>query len=225
MEIQRIEEKLKIKFKDKRLLGLALIHRSYLNETSERGLESNERLEFLGDAVLEFVISNWLYQLFPAFPEGQLTNLRSNLVQKATLYRLAKNFGLGENLKMSRGEADSGGQQNTSLLANCFEAVIGAVYLDQGITVAEDFLKQAFNPIIKEFSEKKEFKDNKTLLQEKVQAKTKEPPTYKTLKAEGPDHNKIFTVGVFSLGRMIGEGTGKSKQEAEEQAATNALKK
>lgn len=223
--LAKLEKKLGIKFKNKKLLAQALVHRSYLNEAEGRGLASNERLEFLGDAVLEFIISKWLYERFPDFSEGPLTNLRSNLVQKPTLAQIAKNLSLGESLLMSKGEKESGGRENPSLLANSLEALIGAIYLDSDMAVTRQFIKQNFTAILLKLIKKGEFKDLKSLLQEKIQAQVKEPPIYKTMKTEGPDHDKIFTVAVYSQSKILGEGQGKSKQEAEEQAAKAALEK
>jgi len=223
--LNQLQQQLAIKFRKPQLLAQALVHRSYLNEVTGEGLEHNERLEFLGDAVLSFVVSNWLYHKFPDYKEGQLTNLRSNLVRTATLAKIANQLGIGQNLLMSRGEKSSGGEKNPSLLANSLEAVIGAIFLDQGIEKTENFIKNHLEPFLDQIVAKGEFKDSKSLLQEKIQEEIKETPLYKTLKEEGPDHDKIFTVGVYSQGKFLAKGEGKSKQEAEEKAAQAALEK
>jgi ribonuclease-3 len=223
--LDNLQENLGIKFNQPQLLAQAMVHRSYLNEPMGTSLESNERLEFLGDVVLSFVVSNWLYQKFPHFKEGQLTNLRSNLVRTTTLAKLADQLKIGQNLLMSRGEKSSGGEKNPSLLANSFEAVIGAIFFDQGLTKTEVFIKKQLKPFLEKIVAKGEFKDSKSLLQEKLQEEFKETPTYKTLKAEGPDHAKVFTVGVYSQGKLLAQAKGKSKQEAEEKSAKVALEK
>ena len=224
-DILRAKLAKKLKLNQSKLLDRALIHRSFLNEANNKTLASNERLEFLGDAVLELVISQWLFEKFPRHPEGILTNLRSNIVRTTSLARVAETLGLGPCLKMSRGEIDSGGRENPSILANTLEAVIGAIYLDQGLAKSEAFIRSHFQELFRSVVEKKEYKDAKSLLQERVQANQKLTPTYKTLKESGPDHDKTFIVGVFAASQKIAQGTGKSKQAAEEQAAKNALNK
>lgn len=222
---QNLEKKLGVEFKNPRLLNQAFVHRSYLNEATDEKLTSNERLEFLGDAILSFIVSEWLYQSFPDYPEGKLTNLRSNLVKTETLAKIASKFQLGKYLLFSRGEKESGGQKNPSLLANTFEATIGAVFLDQGLQVTKKLVKKNLKPLLENLIKAGEFKDSKSLLQEKTQAKTKQAPVYKTVKEVGPAHAKIFTVGVYSQGKLLATAQGKSKQEAEEQAAGQALEK
>jgi len=209
-------------FKNKAFLEHAFIHRSYLNETKQK-MESNERLEFLGDSILSFVVSDHLYRTYPQFNEGILTNLRSLVVNTKSLAQSAKVLEFGTYLRLSRGEEESGGRSNDSLLANTFEAVIGALYMDQGIEAASDFLNQHIIPKIEEYVQKKVFKDPKSLLQEYVQSKKQNSPQYKVLQEEGPAHAKRFTIGVFVEDEKVGEGRGKSKQEAEETAAEQAL--
>jgi len=211
-------------FKNKNLLGLAFIHRSYLNEAKNVG-ESNERLEFLGDSILSFIVSDHLYKTYPDFDEGILTNLRSLVVNTKSLAKTAKKLNFGESLKLSRGEEDSGGRENDSILANTFEAVIGSLFLDQGIESVRTFLYAVLIPEIEEYVQKKVFKDPKSLLQEYVQARKQNSPLYKVLQEEGPAHAKQFTIGVFVGDTKLGEGKGKSKQEAEEHAAEEALEK
>lgn len=220
-----LEKKLKIKFKNYQLLRITFTHRSYLNEAKKENLESNERLEFLGDAVLEFIVSRWLFQEYPQHPEGALTDIRSNLVKTETLAKIARELELGKYLLLSKGERDSGGENNPSLLANTVEALIGAIYLEKGIKTAKNFIVIHLQAHLEQLIKQGKFKDCKSLLQEKLQAKEKRAPLYKILKEEGPDHNKTFTVGVFDQKKLIGTGRGKSKQAAEELAAKEALEK
>lgn len=210
------------KFKDKKLFEQAFIHRSYLNETKEK-LSSNERLEFLGDSVLSFVVSQDLYSHYPNFNEGILTNLRATLVNTKTLGDLARELGFGELLKLSKGEEDSKGRENTSLLADAFEAFVGALFIDQGTESVREFLNGVLLPKASEFLSKNVLKDPKSLLQEQIQAKKQVSPIYRVMKEEGPPHKRVFTVGAYLEEKLLGEGTGKSKQEAEKNAASSAL--
>ncbi|MBU3957067.1 ribonuclease III [Patescibacteria group bacterium] len=223
--LEKLQQRLGINFNNPQLLAQSLVHRSYLNEIIGQELESNERLEFLGDAVLSFIVSHWLYQKFPNYKEGKLTNLRSNLVRTSTLAQIATQLKIGQNLLMSRGEKSAGGEKNQSLLANALEAIIGAIFLDQGVAKAESFIKTQLEPFLNEILSRGEFKDSKSLLQEKIQEKIKETPVYKTLKEEGPDHAKLFTVGVYIQGKLLAKEKGKSKQEGEEKTAKAALEK
>lgn len=211
-------------FKNKKLFDQAFIHRSYLNEVKEK-LSSNERLEFLGDSIISFVISDYLYKHYPQYKEGVLTNLRSLLVNTKSLAEAAKRLSLGNFLKLSKGEEESHGRENETILANCFEAFVGALYLDQGIDSVREFLHAILVPKAELLVKRKQFKDPKSILQEKVQSKGKHAPVYKVLKEEGPAHAKFFTVGVFVDDTLIGQGEGKSKQIAEEHAASAALEK
>ncbi len=212
------------KFKNPKLHRLAFIHRSYLNE-SKSETESNERLEFLGDSIISFVISEHLYKTYPGFDEGILTNLRSLVVNTKSLAKMSKNLNFGDQLLLSKGEEDSGGRNNQSLLANTFEAFTGALYIDQGIDAVSKFLSDVLVPTIAEHVQKKVFKDPKSLLQEQIQAKKQNSPLYKVLEEVGPAHAKRFTIGVFVANELLGQGSGKSKQEAEEIAAGAALEK
>lgn len=209
-------------FKNKKLFEQAFIHRSFLNETKEK-ISSNERLEFLGDSIISFVISQYLYLKYPDFNEGILTNMRSLLVNTKSLAQVARELNFGEYLKLSRGEEESKGRQNQSLLANCFEAFVGALFIDSGIEVVENFLKQIFEQKIEILAKSNSFKDPKSLLQEYAQSKKKGSPIYKVLNEVGPAHSKTFIVGVLVKEIVAGKGEGRSKQEAEEQAAKNAL--
>lgn len=212
------------KFKNQELFLQAFTHRSYLNEAKQK-TESNERLEFLGDSILSFVVSNYLYEKYPDFNEGILTNLRSLLVNTKSLAQISGELDFGSLLRLSKGEEDSKGRQNQSLLADSFEAFIGALFLDQGIKKVEIFLLNVLLPNAEDFVRKQIFKDPKSLLQEHVQSQKLSSPIYKVLTEEGPAHARLFTVGVFVKNVIMGEGQGKSKQEAEENAARVALEK
>lgn len=216
----QLEKILKLNFKKKEWLTQALTHRSYLNEHQGFG-SSNERLEFLGDAILEFWASRELFRRFPNLPEGVLTDLRAKIVRTESLANLGRKLNLGLFLFLSRGEETGGGRENESLLANCFEALIGAVFCDQGMIGVEEFLANFVLPKIKAFKPE-ELKGPKSFLQEMAQERFKITPTYKVLKSEGPDHAKIFLIGVYLGEKMVGQGKGWSKQEAEETAASEA---
>ena len=222
--ITPLEKNLGIKFKNKNLLHTALIHRSYLNENPRFPLPHNERLEFLGDAVLELIVTKFLYKNF-ANPEGELTTYRASLVNTRTLSRIASKLKIKQFLYLSKGEKKSSGKAKEVILANTFEAIVGAIYLDQGFLPAEQFIKRVLLPELDFILAHELFKDAKSKFQEIAQAKFKITPEYKVIKEWGPDHAKKFTVGLFIEEKLITVGTGKSKQEAETQAARNALKK
>jgi len=211
-------------FNDKTLFENAFVHRSYLNENPKWKLGSNERLEFLGDAVLEFLTSEHLYKTYDQEPEGRLTAYRSSLVKTETLAALAKDLGFGEKLKLSKGEDDSGGRTSEYLLADTFEAFVGALYLDQGIPACREFLEETLFPKLDEIVKTKAYQDYKSLFQEIAQEKVNFTPIYKVLDEWGPDHNKTFKVGVIIRGKQEGAGEGSSKQRAEVNAAEDALK-
>ncbi|MEK7551579.1 MAG: ribonuclease III [Patescibacteria group bacterium] len=210
--------------KNKQLFEQAFIHRSYLNEAKEK-ISSNERLEFLGDSVISFVISEHLFNKFPNYNEGILTNMRSLLVSTKSLAELSRDLDFGNFLKLSKGEEESKGRQNQSLLADSFEAYVGALFIDSGIEITKNFLIEVFNQKIQILETEGSFKDPKSLLQEFVQSRKQNSPIYKVLREHGPAHSKIFTMGVFIEGKLIEQGDGKSKQEAEENAAVKALEK
>lgn len=210
------------KLKNSKLFEEAFTHRSYLNEAKLK-IASNERLEFLGDSIISFVISNYLYIKYPNFDEGDLTNLRSLMVNTKSLSEIARELNMGPLLKLSRGEEESKGRENATLLENSFEAYVGALFLDQGMNSVAKFLNSVLFPKIQDLVDKKAFKDPKSLLQEKVQAERQGSPLYKVLGETGPAHAKIFRVGVFVDGKKLGEGIGKSKQIAEVSAAKVAL--
>lgn len=219
-----LEKNLGTKFKNKKLLIQALTHRSFLNEANQPDIESNERLEFLGDTILSFIISEWLFKQFPDYLEGDLTNIRSNLVRTASLTKIAQRLKIGNYLLLSKGEKESGGQKNPTLLANALEAVIGAIFLDQDLKTVKKFIRNNFSSALESLIRLGGLKDSKSLLQEKIQSETNFSPVYKTIKEEGPDHNKTFTVGVFLNNKLLATGVGKNKQQAEEEAAKIALK-
>lgn len=224
MTFAELQQNIHVTFADQDLLTGAFIHRSYLNEIREQR-QSNERLEFLGDAVLSFLSSDYLYKQYPEYPEGTLTNIRSGLVKTKSLSESAKELRLGELLFLSRGEEDSGGRNNASLLADTFEALLGAMYLDQGIEVARKFLEEFLFPKVKSIVENKTYIDFKSLLQEIIQEESRISPTYNVVKTEGPDHAKTFWVEVMVGTTVLGQGMGKSKQEAQQAAAAQALEK
>lgn len=212
------------KFNNSLLLKTALTHRSALNERISPSSESNERLEFLGDAVLELITTEFLFNKFPNEPEGVLTAYRSSLVKTTTLAEVAIELKLGEKLYMSRGEETTGGRDNPGLLADTTEAIIGAIYLDQGYEITEQFLEKNLFNKFDQIKKEKLYQDSKSVLQEIVQAKGFEAPVYKVIKEEGPDHDKQFTVEVLVNSQPTGIGLGKSKQLAQQTAAATALK-
>lgn len=213
---------LKLPPNDLSLYQTAFTHRSFLNE-SRQVIVSNERLEFLGDSVLSYIISTYLYQKRTSDKEGDLTNLRSYIVKTESLAKAADKLKLGEYLRLSKGEEQSGGRENPQLMANTFESVLGAVFLDQGLEAATSFVYQTLLPLFEKEVKQGPPKDAKSQLQEMVQEMTKTSPRYRILGTYGPDHAKQFTVGVFLSGKEIGRGEGSNKQQAEEEAAKKAL--
>jgi ribonuclease-3 len=218
-----VEERLGIKFRNPALLRQAFVHRSYLNENMSEGLESNERLEFFGDAVLSYVVADRLFRDCPTCQEGELTEWRGHLVRRDSLANFARQLGLGEFLLVGRGEEQAGGRGRALNLASLFEAVVGAVTIDRGLTVARRFILRAIGPEL-DLRGRPTPIDPKSRLQEMVQARWQRAPVYKTVAEEGPEHAKLFTVEVSSHGEVLGSGKGKSKQDAERQAAAQALK-
>lgn len=218
-----LEKKLGVKFKDRELLTQAFVHRSYLNENPSLGLEQNERLEFLGDAVLELIITEHLYKEYPSNAEGELTNWRAALVNAKMLTQVAEEMGFNDFLLLSRGEAKEIGKARQYILANTFEAFIGALYLDAGYDPVDKFIKTYLLNRLPEIIQHRLYKDAKSEFQEQAQEKVGVTPMYKVVKEWGPDHKKKFTVGVFLQDDMVAEGEGYSKQEAEEEAAKAAL--
>lgn len=224
IDFGKFEKAIGINFKDKDLLKQALTHRSYINENPSWPLNHNERMEFLGDAVLELVITELLYNQYPEKTEGEMTSLRAALVNTIALSEIANNIFLNDFLFLSKGEAKDIGKARQIILANTFEAVVGAIYLDQGYSVAYNFLKKFLFPKIKEVIEKKLWIDAKSLFQEKAQDLEGVTPVYKVTSESGPDHAKKFIVGVYLGETIVAQGEGTSKQDAEQSAAQNALK-
>jgi len=218
-----LEKKLGLEFKNKDLLKQAFIHRSYLNENPELKLEHNERLEFLGDAVIELIVTDYLYKEYPEKAEGDLTNWRAALVNARMLSNVAEELGFNDFLLLSRGEAKEMGKARAYILANTFEALLGAFYLDSGYNPCDEFIKKYLLKNLAEIIKEGSYKDSKSKFQEEAQEKVSITPSYKVLKESGPDHNKIFVVGVFLGEELVAEGEGSSKQEAEEAAAKIAL--
>ena len=218
-----LEEKLNIKFKNKDLLAQAFCHRSYLNENPNFSLGHNERLEFLGDAVLELVITEYLYQKYPKNAEGDLTNWRAALVNTKMLSKIAERLDFNSFLLLSQGEAKEIGKARQYILANTLEAFIGAFYLDQGYKKSQEFIQKHLTKELPEIIEKGLYKDAKSRFQEEAQERVGITPIYEVLKEWGPDHAKQFRIGVFLNKELVAEGEGSSKQEGEEAAATKAL--
>lgn len=211
-------------FKDKNLLKQAFIHRSYINENPNTGMTHNERLEFLGDAVLELVVTDFLYRKYDSYTEGELTAVRSALVNAVIISDVALASGMNDYLLLSKGEMKDTGKARQYILANTYEAFVGAVYLDQGYDVADEFISKSLLPKTEEIVKKKLWRDAKSLVQEKAQEHVGVTPFYKVLSESGPDHDKCFNVGISFGSDLIAEGKGKSKQEAEQKAAEAALK-
>lgn len=222
-DLMALERILGFVFKDKRNLLTAITHRSYLNEHRDADQDHNERLEFLGDAVLELVVTDFLFKKYPEKPEGDLTAIRSALVNTLSLADASTKLGVNDYLLMSKGESKDIGRARQYILANAFEAFIGALYVDQGYAVAQEFIGEQLFEKTDEIVEKKLWQDAKSRFQELSQEHTNLTPTYTTLSQEGPDHDRIFTVGVFLGKDKIAEGKGRAKQEAEQEAALHAV--
>jgi ribonuclease-3 len=217
------EKHVGIHFNDKGLLKTAFTHRSFINESKGKSKEHNERLEFLGDAVLELIVTDFLFAKFPQKPEGELTAFRAALVNTTTLSAVATGLGIGDYLILSKGEAKDTGRARQYILANAMEALIGALYLDKGYDTARDFITKHILILIDDIVENKLWQDAKSRLQEVAQDKLSVTPSYEVLDYVGPDHDRTFTVGVFIGKEKIAEGSGNAKQEAEQDAAYNAL--
>lgn len=224
-DLSEFESAVGITFSDPRLLQTAFTHRSYINENKKGKQEHNERLEFLGDAVLELVVTEFLYAKYPQKTEGDLTSYRAGLVNTSTLSTVATGLAMNDYLLLSKGESKDIGRARQYILANTFEAFVGALYLDAGYDAAKEFIHTHLLPMTEDIVEKHLWQDAKSRFQEMAQEKAGITPAYKTLSEIGPDHDKQFTVGVFLGDEHIGEGTGKSKQEAEQSAAHDALAK
>ncbi len=221
--MDNFQNKINYQFKNSTLLKQAFLHRSYLNEHKEVGLDHNERLEFLGDAVLELVVTDWLFQNYPNKPEGELTAYRAALVNANTCSALATEWGMNDLLMLSKGEAKDIGRARQIILANTFEAVVGAIYLDGGYNPARDFIAQTVFSQAGEVIKKNLIEDYKSHFQCKAQEREGITPTYKVLSETGPDHDKQFTIGLYLAETQIAEGVGYAKQEAEQAAAHAGL--
>lgn len=222
-KLKKLEKKLGISFKDENTLKNALTHRSYVVENSEVKI-SNERLEFLGDAVLELAVSKFLYDNYPDQDEGRMTTIRSMLVNTKRLAQITKEIGIPEYILMSKGELKTSGQEKESILADTFEAIIGAIYIDRGFKKAYEFIKKNLLTIVDKVIKEESISNPKGLFQEIAQEKSGITPNYKVLETWGPDHDKNFIAGVYLNDELIAKGQGKSKQEAESVAAKEALK-
>ncbi|MSU56409.1 MAG: ribonuclease III, partial [Candidatus Taylorbacteria bacterium] len=223
MDFSAFEKKTSITFRDKALLRTAFTHRSYLNENRKNGMEHNERLEFLGDAVLELIVTEYLFGKYPDRNEGDLTSYRSALVNAVTLAGVAEGLGMNEHLLLSRGETKDTGRARQVILANVIEAFIGALYLDQGYDKTKEFVSKYVFKLVDDIVSKKMWLDAKSHFQEKAQEVVGVTPSYEMVKQIGPDHDKQFTVAVFLGKERVAEGEGKSKQEAEQSAAKAGL--
>ncbi len=223
-DLSEFEKTIGVDFKNKDILRQALTHRSFLNEHRGSKAEHNERLEFLGDAVLELAVTKFLFDQYPEKNEGDLTSIRSALVNATTCAKIAQEIGVNGFLLLSKGESKDIGRARNYILANALEAIIGAIYVDQGFEVADGFIGKYITPLSEKIIQEELWIDAKSKFQEKAQDVTGITPSYKTLKEIGPDHEKKFTVGVFLGNEMTAEGEGDSKQDAEQAAARNALK-
>jgi len=223
---QQLEQKISVKFADKNLLKKAFVHRSYLNENPGFKLGHNERLEFLGDAVMELAVTEWLFCQYPRSPEGDLTNWRASLVNSQTIAQIARELNLESYLFLSRGEAkDKNSKARQMILANVFEALIGAIYLDQGMNKSCQFIEKNLLVKFEEILENHLYLDPKSKFQELAQEKLNITPFYQVLSEKGPDHKKVFAVGVYLEDKLVAQGQGSSKQEAQLAAAQAALAK
>jgi ribonuclease-3 len=219
----KLEKILGVTFSNNSYLLSAVTHRSYLNEHKDADQEHNERLEFLGDAVLELVVTDYLFRKYPEKPEGELTAVRAALVNTVSLADSSQKLGLNEFMLMSKGEAKDTGRARQYILANAFEACIGAIYLDQGYAAAEKFIGEQLFLKTDRIVEKKLWQDAKSRFQELAQEKVSITPSYELIAQEGPDHDRVFTIGVYLKSQKIAEGQGRSKQEAEQDAALEAI--
>ena len=221
--LNEIQKNIGLDFQNPELLEIALTHRSYLNEHQGAKLQNNERQEYLGDAVLELIISDYIFRKYPDKAEGELTSIRSAVVRTESLAEESRKLGIGEHLQMSKGEKDSGGKDKDYLLANAYEAVLGAIYLDSGMESCIQFVTRTLVPKIDNIVENNLFIDPKTQAQEIIQSRYKTTPTYEIVKEEGPDHDKKFTVALLINRKEKAQGQGTSKQKAEESAALTAI--
>lgn len=219
------EQSIGIVFADQSLLQRAFTHRSYINENPRSGLEHNERFEFLGDAVIELIVTDYLFRNFPTHTEGELTAFRSALVNAIIMGEVATELNMNDYLLLSKGESKDTGRARQTILANTYESFLGALYLDQGYEPCKTFITTTLIPRLEDIIKKKSWKDAKSQVQEEAQERVGMTPSYKVLSESGPDHDKYFTIGIFFGEQKIAEGKGKSKQEAQQNAALVALEK
>ena len=223
-DFKELQKNLGTKFKNENLLKQAFVHRSYLNENPAFELRHNERLEYLGDAVLELIVTEYLFKNYPDLAEGEMTNLRAALVNSQMLSQVADRLGFNDFLYLSKGEAKETGRGRQYILANTLEAFIGAFYLDQSYKAVENFIYNNLISELKNIIDKKLWRDHKSLFQEAAQERVSITPNYEVLKESGPDHDKKFVIGIYLGKELVAQGEGSSKNEAQQQAAENALK-
>ncbi len=221
----QLQQRLNLYFSDVSLIITALKHRSYLNVSNEDRIASNERLEFLGDAVLDLIVTHFLYNKFPKRTEGQLSKIKSILISKPVLAEIAMKLELGDYVLINKGEEKTGGRKRQSILADCFEAIIGAIYLDKGLEEAQRFVETHLLSCFKSIMQRELFKNYKSILLEYAQSQLGVLPEYRLVKESGPDHDKKFEISVFLKGEKVGTGVGRSKKTAEQEAAKIATRK
>lgn len=224
-QMQEFENKIQYTFVNKEILFLAFMHSSFANEQKKGNHENNERLEFLGDAVLDMVVSEYMYRMYPQMPEGELTKLRASVVCEGSLAKLARQLEFGKYLFLGKGEETTGGRNRDSILADTFEAVIGAICIDGGMESVKKYILSFMEKEIQQTKDSFKMKDCKTHLQEVIQKTSRYPVKYVIVSETGPDHSKSFVAEVHHINRVLGRGEGKSKKEAEQASAQNALKK
>lgn len=222
-DLKTWQDDIKVKFRSVALLENALTHRSYVNESPGLDLPDNQRLEFLGDAILDFLVGEWLFHRYPDAREGELTSLRAHIVRTGGLAGFAQEIDLGQHLRLGKGEASSGGSERPANLCAGFEALVGAIYLDQGMDAVRSWVYRFLEEHAREIDQRRKIKDAKSLLQEYTQGELHVTPTYRIVRESGPDHAKLFTAQVVVGEKVWGEGTGNNKQDAEQAAAHNAL--
>ena len=223
--LKELQKDIQIKFDKLSYLKVATTHKSYANEHRQKKIKDNERLEFLGDAILNLVISECLFKTYKKYPEGELAKTRAVVVSSHTLARVAKRLDLGQYIRLGRGEEMTGGRDRDSILADAMEALIGAIYLDNGLEVVAKFIKKHLIEEIQRVERGEHIQDYKTLLQEEIQKRSNTRPRYRVVNEEGPDHDKRFTIQVEYKDKIIGEGIGKNKKEAQQRAAEDAIEK
>lgn len=223
--MDNFEKDINYEFKDKSLLTVALTHSSYANEKRRYNVKSNERLEFLGDSVLSVIVSKYIFEEYRSFPEGNLSKLRASVVCEKSLAKLARKLNLGDHLLLGNGEERNGGRNRDSVLSDAFEAVLAAIYLDSDLETSTGWLLSIMASVIKNEAEGKVIEDYKTMLQEKMRKSPNDDLDYRLVKEEGPDHDKTFSVKLYHNGKLIGEGSGKNKKNAEQNAAKYAYER